>query len=84
MLTLDIDLHAMTLEELAEARAAMHHDLEEAEAHDPERLHLQLTYLYEALERALEVESAERSAERHVIAEALGIDENSGEWLAGA
>ncbi|HSJ13401.1 MAG TPA: hypothetical protein VK939_03240 [Longimicrobiales bacterium] len=84
MLTLDIDLNVMTLEELAEARQAVHHDIEEVEAHDPQHMHLQLTYLFEALEHALEREAAERTASRHEIAEALAIDEETGEWLAGA
>lgn len=85
---LTLDLHNLTPEELAEARAALHHDVQEVEAHDPRHLHPELLQLFAALEHAVRAEvaerAAERSAEQHEIAEALAIDEETGEWSAGA
>lgn len=86
MLTVDINLENLSLEELDDAVHALHHDVEELEFQDHLHLHPELAHLFEALELAVQAEAATRHAldERHSIAEALGIDEDSGEWLAGA
>lgn len=84
MLTLDVDLQVLTLEELAEARATVHRDAEDAEAADPHHQHSELRQLFAALEAAIAHAVSERGAEQHMIAEALAIDEETGEWLAGA
>ena len=85
---LTLDLHNLTLDELAEAYAALHQDAREVEEHDPKHMHPELLQLFAALEHAVRAEVAERAVERrveqHEIAEALAIDEETGEWSAGA
>lgn len=86
MLKVDYDLELLTIEELIEAKQTLHHDVEEVTAHDPRHRHPELRQLFAAIEHAVEDESSARQAlaEKHEIAEALGIDEQTGEWLAGA
>lgn len=86
MLRVEFDLEKLSLEELDEAKQTLHHDLEEVAAHDPRHVHPELMHLFEALELAVRERAAARHAleEQHEIALALGIDEDSGEWLAGA
>jgi hypothetical protein len=85
---LTLDLHNLSLDELAEASATLQRDARDAESHDPEHQHPELLQLFAALEHAVRAEAAERaadrSAEQHEIAEALAIDEETGEWSAGA
>lgn len=80
MFKVDYDLSCLTVEELLEARAQLHRDVETVQAHDA-----QLAHLFAALEDALHSRSALLSGEaKHEIAQALAIDETTGEWNAGA
>lgn len=76
-----VDLHNLTAEELKEADAALLRDRAWMQDHDPEHVHPELAHLFEALEAAVAEEYEFRRAlqERRVIAEALGIDLESGE-----
>lgn len=86
MLRVDFALEKLTMDELEDAVHALHHDLEELEFQDHLHQHPELAHLFEALEQAVQEERAIRDTlgEKHEIALALGIDEDSGEWLAGA
>lgn len=80
MFKVDYDLSCLTVEELLEARAQLQRDVETVQAHDA-----QLAHLFAALEYALHSRSALLSGEaKHEIAQALAIDETTGEWNAGA
>jgi hypothetical protein len=82
---LELDLHNLSVEELRQARDRLHADAA-ALAADRARPHAELEHLFAALEQALAAEYAARHAleEHQEIATALGIDDATGEWLAGA
>jgi hypothetical protein len=80
MFKVDYDLSCLTVEELLEARTRLHRNVEHVEAR-----HVQLAHLFEALEDALHSRYGLLTGDaKHEIAQALAIDETTGEWDAGA
>jgi hypothetical protein len=80
-----LDLDALSTEELEEAADALERERAAFEGVDV-ALHPELVHFFDELTEAVAGEAAVRHAaeSRHEIAEALAVDESTGEWLAGA